>query len=91
MSYLFSKSLTKPCFIFIWLSIAIFVDIFEGSSPKTSFPIFLKKSRYAKTKDKDKKIISGDPEKVKKVYDTWKFSRDIRSENPNWFLIDTQA
>ena len=42
-------------------------------------------------RDKDKKIISGDPEKIKKVYDTWKFSRDIRSENPNWFLIDTQA
>ena len=42
-------------------------------------------------RDKDKKIISGDPEKIKKVYDTWKFSRDVRSENPNWFLIDTQA
>ncbi|MDA9597640.1 Tim44/TimA family putative adaptor protein [Candidatus Pelagibacter sp.] len=40
-------------------------------------------------KDKDKKIISGDPEKIKKVYDTWKFSKDIRSPNPNWFLIDT--
>ena len=41
-------------------------------------------------KDKDKKIISGDPEKVKKVYDTWKFSKDSRSANPNWLLIDTQ-
>jgi predicted lipid-binding transport protein (Tim44 family) len=40
-------------------------------------------------KDKDKKIISGDPEKVKKVYDTWKFAKDIRSTNPNWLLIDT--
>ena len=41
-------------------------------------------------KDKDKKIISGDPEKVKKVYDTWKFSKDSRSASPNWLLIDTQ-
>ena len=40
-------------------------------------------------KDKDKKIISGDPEKVKKVYDTWKFSKDSRTTNPNWLLIDT--
>ena len=40
-------------------------------------------------RDKDQKIISGDPEKVKKVYDTWKFSKDIRSKNPNWLLIDT--
>ena len=39
-------------------------------------------------KDKDKKIISGHPEKIKKIYDTWVFSRDIRSQNPNWQLID---
>ena len=39
-------------------------------------------------KDKDKKIISGDPDRIKKIYDTWVFSRDIRSKNPNWQLID---
>jgi len=42
-------------------------------------------------KDKEKKLISGDPEKVKKVYDTWKFSREIKSLSPNWLLVDTQA
>ena len=41
-------------------------------------------------KDKDNKILSGDSEKVKKVFDTWKFSKDSRSNNPNWLLIDTQ-
>ncbi len=40
-------------------------------------------------KDKEKKIISGDPEKIKKIYDTWVFSRDTNSSNPNWQLIDT--
>ena len=40
-------------------------------------------------KDKDKKIISGDGEKIKTVYDTWVFSKDIKSANPNWLLIDT--
>ena len=40
-------------------------------------------------KDKDKKIISGHPEKIKKIYDTWVFSRDMRSSNPNWQLVDT--
>ena len=39
-------------------------------------------------KDKDKKIISGDPEKIKKIYDTWVFSRDITSTNPNWQLVN---
>ena len=41
-------------------------------------------------KDKDNKILSGDPEKVKKVSDTWKFYKDSRLNNPNWLLVDTQ-
>ena len=40
-------------------------------------------------KDKDSKIISGDPEKVKKVYDTWKFSKNVKSNDPNWSLVET--
>ena len=39
-------------------------------------------------RDKDKKIISGDPEKIKKTYDTWIFSKNINSNNPNWQLIE---
>ena len=39
-------------------------------------------------KDKEKKIISGNPEKIKKIYDTWVFSRDTKSNNPNWQLVD---
>ena len=42
-------------------------------------------------KDKEKKVLVGDPDKVKKVIDLWKFSRDIRSQNPNWLLTDTQT
>ena len=40
-------------------------------------------------KDKEKKIISGDPEKIKKIYDTWVFSKDVTSVNPNWQLVNT--
>ena len=40
-------------------------------------------------RDKDKKIVSGDPEKIKKIYDTWVFSRDTTSINPNWQLVNT--
>ena len=39
-------------------------------------------------RDKDKKIVSGDPEKIKKIYDTWVFSRDTTSSNPNWQLVN---
>ena len=39
-------------------------------------------------RDKEKKIVSGDPEKIKKIYDTWVFSRDTTSGNPNWKLVN---
>ena len=39
-------------------------------------------------RNKEKKIISGNPEKIKKIYDTWVFSRDMKSTNPNWQLVD---
>ena len=42
-------------------------------------------------KDKDNKILSGDPKKIKKVFDTWTFSKEINSTNPNWLLINTEA
>ena len=41
-------------------------------------------------KDKDGQIISGDTKKIKKVHDTWKFTKDKNSSNPNWLLVDTQ-
>ena len=40
-------------------------------------------------RDKEKKIVSGDPERIKKIYDTWVFSRDTTSVNPNWQLVNT--
>ena len=39
-------------------------------------------------KDKDNKIISGDPKKIKKIYDTWVFTKDVTSVNPNWKLVN---
>ena len=39
-------------------------------------------------RDKEKKIVSGDPEKIKIIYDTWDFSRDTTSANPNWQLVN---
>ena len=42
-------------------------------------------------KDKDNNILSGDPKKIKKVFDTWTFSKDVSSNNPNWLLISTET
>ncbi len=41
-------------------------------------------------KNGENKVLSGDPKKVKKVYDSWKFSKNVKSNNPNWILIATE-
>ena len=58
---------------------------------KKDWQNFLESSEKLDNKDKENKTVSGDPEKIKKVHDIWKFSKDSRSVNPNWVLIDTQA
>ena len=39
-------------------------------------------------KDKENKIIEGNPDKIKFVTDVWKFSRNIKSNNLNWDLSE---
>ena len=39
-------------------------------------------------KDKDNNIIEGNPDKIKQVIDNWKFTRNILSKSPNWYLSD---
>ena len=39
-------------------------------------------------KDKNDIVIEGDPDKIKTVTDYWKFSKNVSSKNPNWFLAE---
>ena len=41
-------------------------------------------------KDKDNEIISGDPDTIKTANDVWKFSKNMWSQDPTWYLIETQ-
>ena len=43
------------------------------------------------TRDKDGKVIDGDPKKVREVTDIWTFARDVSSRDPNWKLVATEA
>ena len=42
-------------------------------------------------KDKNNKVIEGNPDTIKIVNDIWKFSKNMWSNNPNWYLVETQA
>jgi len=39
-------------------------------------------------KDKDDKIIEGNPDKIKQVTDYWKFTKNILKKGPNWYLSE---
>ena len=41
-------------------------------------------------KDKNNKVIEGSPDIIKTVNDVWKFSKNMWSSNPNWYLVETQ-
>ena len=40
-------------------------------------------------KDKNNKITEGDPDTIKTVTDVWKFSKNMWSQDPTWYLVDT--
>lgn len=43
------------------------------------------------THDKDGKVVDGDPGKVVEVTDVWTFAREVKSRDPNWKLVATEA
>jgi len=42
-------------------------------------------------KNKDNKVIEGNPDEIKIVKDIWKFSKNMWNQSPNWYLVETQA
>jgi len=42
-------------------------------------------------KDKNNQIIEGNPDTIKTVNDVWKFSKNMWSQDPTWYLVDTTS
>ena len=40
-------------------------------------------------KDKNNKIIEGNPDMIKTAYDVWKFAKNMWSQDPTWYLVET--
>jgi len=40
-------------------------------------------------KDKNNKIVEGNPDVIKTVNDVWKFSKNMWSQDPTWYLVET--
>jgi len=42
-------------------------------------------------RDRDGKVIEGDPQAAESIVDLWTFERDTVSSDPNWTLVETRA
>ena len=42
-------------------------------------------------KDKNNKIIEGNPDVIRTVNDKWSFSKNMWSHDPTWYLVDTSS
>ena len=40
-------------------------------------------------RDKENNIVEGNPDIIKTVKDVWKFSKNMWSQNPTWYLVET--
>ena len=43
------------------------------------------------TRDSEDRVIDGDPNEITEITDIWTFSRDTKSSNPNWKLVETRS
>ena len=41
-------------------------------------------------KDKNNQVIEGNPDTIKTANDVWKFSKNMWSQDPTWYLVETQ-
>ncbi len=64
------------------------IEKFEKTATALFFTVKFVSEIISVKKDKDNKVIEGDPNKVKTVIDRWKFTRKTSSINPNWYLTE---
>jgi predicted lipid-binding transport protein (Tim44 family) len=43
------------------------------------------------TRDREGKVVEGDPTEVQTIRDSWTFARDVSARDPNWKLVATEA
>ena len=64
------------------------IEKFDKTTEALFFTVKFVSEIISVTKDKDNKVIEGDPNKIKTVIDHWKLTRKISSTNPNWYLAE---
>lgn len=66
---------------------ASIADIQLGSKT-AKITVAFKSEQVHEMRDKQKRMVEGDPHQIEIIKEQWTFSRDIISDNPNWQLVD---
>ena len=68
-------------------------EIIEANTAHTVAQITIKfvSQQTSVTRNEAGDVMEGDPEVVNQVTDIWTFSRDLRSKDPNWKLVETRS
>ena len=64
------------------------IENFEKTAEALYFTVKFVSEIISVKKDKDNKVVEGDPNKITTVIDHWKFTKKISSPNPNWYLAE---
>ena len=64
------------------------IEKFEKTAEALFFTVKFVSEIISFKKDKNNKLIEGDPDKIKIVIDHWKFTKKISSSSPNWYLAE---
>jgi predicted lipid-binding transport protein (Tim44 family) len=59
--------------------------VLEGSKAKLRLRFITEQIEFIK--DKDGKVVDGDPSFIETVEDEWEFERNVNSGNPNWKIV----
>ena len=64
------------------------IENFEKTAEALYFTVKFVSEIISVQKDKDNKVVEGDPNKIRTVIDHWKFTKKISSPSPNWYLAE---
>jgi len=63
----------------------------ELDGKKANITVRFAASEISVTRDAEGEILLGHPDRAIEMLDVWTFSRDIKSRDPRWFVIETRG
>lgn len=86
-----AKGLTVDSTILGIRDLAISDAVFDPKTGECEVIVNFHAEMRALVRDSAGEIVEGDEKKVQHQHDTWAFARNVKSDDPNWVLVDTGA